>query len=144
MVRLRLARLVLGRDGVALFQFHMVRLRPCGLACRGSWRRISIPHGTIKTSEYREPAHPLSAFQFHMVRLRRAWNWQKPCAAHISIPHGTIKTLINTVRMFTYMISIPHGTIKTSNRPSVASVSIEFQFHMVRLRRSPSRPWHPW
>ena len=36
------------------------------------------------------------------------------------------------------LISIPHGTIKTAQGGQDACQPGEFQFHMVRLRRSPS------
>ena len=76
-------------------------------------QNISIPTGTIKSSNGISPTLPSRTFQFLLVRLKETSKTVICLVRLISIPTGTIKSSSRGRENLRDSISIPTGTIKS-------------------------------
>ena len=102
---------------VRRFQFLMVRLKDYMSKINPIKFNISIPYGSIKSTD----------------KLEQQNN------KNISIPYGSIKSVLLYASVKKNLISIPYGSIKRSVQCYDIQQGTKFQFLMVRLKVKESR-----
>ncbi len=96
---------------------------------------ISIPSGAIKRVNVIVPSIYCSVFQFLLVRLKAGSVSLYSLGTGISIPSGAIKSsTVYTGYAVSSEISIPSGAIKRDISKMLLSLSMIFQFLLVRLK----------